>query len=111
MVSDSARQIIDGMSRDELITEINQQNRSRFQGDNYAYLKTRLGVVDDAQRAQNREQDLNLSEDANRISREANEIAKGAFSTARNAYRMSTLAVVVAIVSVLVAIISQCTKP
>jgi hypothetical protein len=111
MVSDNARQIIDGMSRDELIGEINRENRSRFQGDNYAYLKTRLALIDEQRRAENQEQQFRLSEDANRIAREANEISHGASSIAGKAFRISTLAAVVAVVSVVVTVISQCTKP
>src|ERR1041385_456469 len=46
MISDEARKTIDGLSWEELVNEINRANRSRFQGDSYAYLKTRLYVLE-----------------------------------------------------------------
>lgn len=77
MVSQEAHALIDPMTREELLEEINRQNRSRFQGDNYAYLKTRLAVLDEEEKARHDEQLLKLAEDANRISGEANENSSG----------------------------------
>ena len=72
MVSNETRQLIDNMSREELLGEINRQNRSRFQGDNYAYLKTRLAVLDAQDEAQHKQQALELAVAANRIAVDAN---------------------------------------
>lgn len=112
MVSDETRQLIDNMPREELLGEIHRQNRSRFQGDNYAYLKTRLTVLDAQNEAQDKQHALELIKEANRLAGEANVISSNASSTAKQSYRMSALAVVVALVSAVIALISQCTtKP
>jgi len=108
MVSQEARALIDRMTQEELLEEFNRQNRSRFQGDNYAYLKTRLSILEEEEEKNHHERLIKLAEDANRISGESNEIARGASSTANKAYRLAALSVVVALLSVLVATLSQC---
>jgi hypothetical protein len=52
MVLDEARRIIDALAREEIISEIAKANRSRFTGDNFAYLHQRLVAVDRAAHAQ-----------------------------------------------------------
>jgi hypothetical protein len=105
MISDDARRTIDNLSREELVNEINRQNRSRFQCDNHAYLKTRLAVIDEKQRVQGEERQLSLAEEANRIATEANHIAKGAAATSGKAYHMSVLAVLAALLAVVVTVV------
>ncbi len=88
MLSDEAKRAIDALSIDELQLEINKNNRSRFQGDNYAYLKTRLVIAEQKKQAEHRQQDiahkeeeLTLAMEANQISHKANTFSKIAIST------------------------------
>ncbi|MEQ1775925.1 MAG: hypothetical protein ABL891_19275 [Burkholderiales bacterium] len=110
MISKDTQQLIDNMSREELLSEIMRENRSRFQNDNYSYLKTRLAVIDEQQRSCAHEKEVNFSAEANRIAAEANDIARNSLATAGKAFRMSALAVMVAVVSAVLALLSQCTK-
>jgi hypothetical protein len=110
MISDDARRTIDSLSREELVSEINRQHRSRFQGDKYAYLKTRLALIDEGQRVEGEKRQLSLAEEANRIARDSNDIARDAASTSGKAYRMSALAVIVALLAIAISVIPQCTK-
>lgn len=57
MLSDDAKRTIDALSKDELRQEINKKNRSRFQGDNYAYLQTRLASLEEQDRQAQRQED------------------------------------------------------
>lgn len=44
-ISEKSKKIIDSLSREELVYEINLGNRSRFQREKFAYLKTRLDEI------------------------------------------------------------------
>jgi len=75
-LSEKTRITIDALSKKELTQEINKKNRSRFQGDKYAYLNTRLAAIQDQEQQEQREEDvahkteeLTLTREANRISR------------------------------------------
>ncbi len=122
MVSDAAKIAIDALSREEIIGEIAKAQRSRFQGENFAYLHQRLATVDQLPAAQQHEREQHIAVDgnqlaadankiamdANDLSEQSNRIAKGASATAAKSYRMSALAVIVAIVAVVIALIPQC---
>jgi|CXWL01.1.fsa_nt_gi hypothetical protein len=109
MVSDETQQLINNMSREELLDEINKENRSRFQGENYSYLKTRFAILETQDETQHKQRALELAVAANRLAAEANEISSSASTTAKQSYRMSALAVVVALASAFIALASQCT--
>lgn len=47
MLSSEAKVTIDALSSEELEHEINLGRRSRFQGEKFAYLKTRKRVLDE----------------------------------------------------------------
>lgn len=112
MVSPEARTLIDSMSQEELLEEIHRRQRSSFQGDNYAYLKTRFDLLNNQEETNRQEQKMDLAKDANRIAADANSIASEANRTSTKAYRMSVFSVVVAIVAALIALLPQCTtKP
>ena len=102
MISDSAKQTIDALSLEELIHEATRDNRSRFQGDNYDYLLTRLELV--KQHAAEEYQAKQLH-----IAQEANDIAKSANVTSAKAYRMAVSSVLLAIVALLATVLQQCT--
>ncbi len=91
MVSDEAKRTIDALSNDELKLEINKRNRSSFQGDNYAYLETRLAIVEQEKQAEHRQQDtaykeeeLTLAKEANQISHKANRLTLPLFSASHS---------------------------
>ncbi len=82
MLSDKAKKTIDALSREELREEIDKKNRSRFQGDKYAYLQTRLATLEQLEQNEQRQEDvahkheeLFLAKDANKISRKANSLS------------------------------------
>lgn len=54
MISDETKATIDALPKDELVFEINKRNRSRFQGDKFAYLETRLAALADEERKSQR---------------------------------------------------------
>jgi len=107
MLSDHSRQTIDALPREELLVEINKGSRSRFQGDSFAYLKTRQALLEKHDHDKHIEQQLSIDASANQIANEANEIARNANTTSSKAYRMSLFSVVVAIVAALIALLSR----
>ena len=58
MLSDESKNLIDTLTKEELRQEINKKNRSRFQGDKYAYLKTRLATIDEKEKEEQRSEDM-----------------------------------------------------
>ena len=99
MISPEAKATIDALSRDELRVEVEKGHRSRFQRDNYGYVKSRLAQLDEAQANQQINREHALLEEANRIARKAN--ARVSFAN-----RVAVVSLIVAIVSVLVAILT-----
>ena len=97
MLSDDAKRTIDALSNDELNLEINKERRSRFQGDNYAYLKTRLANVEQDKQAQLRQQDIAHKEEELTLAKEANQIS-------HSANRLSKIAISVSITAALIAL-------
>lgn len=83
MLSDEAKKTIDALSKDELRQEINKGSASRFQGDKFAYVKTRYAAIDDQEQYEMRQEDLahkteelNLAREANQLSHKANKLSK-----------------------------------
>jgi len=97
MVSEEAKRRIDALSNDELRLEINRKNRSTFQGDNYAYLITRLAVTEQENQAEHRQQDIAYKEEELTLAKEANEIS-------HKANRLSKIAISVSIIAALIAL-------
>ena len=102
MVSESAKNEIDPMSREELVLEVKKGNRSRFQRDNFAYLQTRLDELDKQQNDEHVTKHLSLAEEANAIARNANELSREANKTSSKAYSISVVSAVVALLAVVV---------
>lgn len=112
MHSEQSRQAIDALSKEDLIQEIHRGNRSRFQGDNYAYLQTRLTVLKQQEQAEQKKEEIGVGKEANELAKEANDIAREANITASKAYRTSIFSVLVALVAALIALLPQCSgKP
>lgn len=57
MISDDSKAVIDTLSKEELRNEINRENRSRFQGDKYSYLQTRLAALEEQEKSAERRED------------------------------------------------------
>jgi hypothetical protein len=104
---DEARRTIDSLSREELTQEIHKEHRSRFQGANYAYLKTRLALLERQERTEQEQHALRFDAEANELGREANKITQDANAIAAKAYRMAIFSVVVAIITALIALLPQ----
>jgi hypothetical protein len=111
MLSNQSQQTIDALSRNELLVEINKASRSRFQGDNFAYLKTRFALLEKQEQDDHMAQQLSLDVRANQIANEANEIARESNTTSSKAYRISVFSVITALVAILIALLPQCSKP
>ena len=99
MLSDSTKQLIDGLSLDELEFESKQGRHSRFNEQGQAYVAARSAKVTREAESQNTAQNLQLAEEANRISKEANAIAKESKDTAKLSYRLAVLAVVISLLA------------
>jgi len=104
MISDEAKAAIDVLPKDELRVEVNRGNRSRFQGDKFAYAQSRLQQLDSTEQAEHHRAELAAATDANQIARQANVIATEANAIAQKAWRLSVLSAVIAIVAIVVAI-------
>lgn len=97
MLSDDARRTIDALSNEELRQEIDRGNCSRFQGDKFAYLKTRYASIKEDEQKNIRQEDiahktkeLDIAQEANILSRKANKLSKFAIA-------ISVIAAIVAI--------------
>lgn len=97
MVSEEAKRRIDDLTGNELRLEINRKNRSTFQGDNYAYLTTRLAIIEQENQAENRQQDIAYKEAELTLATEANQIS-------HKANRLSIFAISVSIIAALIAL-------
>jgi hypothetical protein len=76
MVSDEAKQTIDALSEQELREEIARKNRSRFQGDKYAYLQTRLASLEQQKQNEHRHEDVAHRNEELSLARDANKLSK-----------------------------------
>ena len=81
----------------ELLQEINRGTHSHFQGDKFAYLRTRLAAIEEEEQREIRQEDLahkaqelNLAREANQLSHQANKLSK--------------VAVVISVISAIVAL-------
>jgi hypothetical protein len=98
MGSEEAKRIIDTLPKEELILEVQKERRSRFQGDNYAYLKTRLLSLEQQEEAERHEENSTHKQEELRVGRDANELAARANEIAYRAFWCSIAAVVVAVI-------------
>lgn len=94
-----AKKQIDSLSKEELIQEINKGNRSRFQRDKFAYLKTRLEAIKNEESEKQRREDTAYKLEGLTLAQEANEISK-------NANNLSIIAIIVSVVAALLALAS-----
>jgi len=99
MISDETKRMIDALSMEELRLEIEKANRSRFQGDNYAYIKTRLAILKEQEQTTRRQQDVTQTEEQIALARKANQIAKDANSLSKWAITFSALSTLIALVA------------
>jgi anti-sigma-K factor RskA len=102
MISEEAKTAIDALSKDELRLEVNKANRSRFQGDKFAYVQSRLQRLEEAAQTDQHRAELAATTEANQIARQANAIATEANAISKKAWRISVLSAVIAIVAVVV---------
>ena len=96
-LSDDSKKVIDSLTKEELIQEINKKNRSQFQGDKYAYLKTRLEVIEHQELQQQRQEDVAHKTKELTLAREANALS-------HSSNKLSKVAIAISIVAVLVAL-------
>lgn len=65
-LTDSSKDRIDKMTREELSFEINKGPRSIFQGDTFAYLKSRIELLDKEAESAFQKKSIEAAEGANR---------------------------------------------
>ena len=76
MLKEKTKKTIDAMSKEDLRNEINKKNRSRFRGENYAYLQTRLETLEEQEQLVQRQEDTSHKEEELSLAREANLISQ-----------------------------------
>jgi hypothetical protein len=96
VLSDESKQAIDALSKDDLLLEVNKGHSSRFQGEKFAYLQSRLQRIQESENTAQHEAEIDVGVEANNIARDAN-------ATANKALRLSKLSIIVAVVAIIVA--------
>lgn len=107
-ISNDDREKIRALPKEKIVEEIHRGRTSSFQGDKFDYLKTRLSEIEEAERTERREQDVQIATTALELSEEANQIARAANQTSLKSYRMAVFSVVVAILAVIISLLTQC---
>lgn len=74
-VSESAKAQIDTMTKDELLVEVHKGNSSRFQRENFAYLTSKLAIVQGQEVDQYQQETLNVAKKALATSKKSKNIA------------------------------------
>lgn len=112
MLSSEQKARIDSLTTEEMLQEINLGNKSRFQGEKYAYLKSqhqlRLQSERDkvSARSEEREKEANsIARDDNLIAKKALSVAEYALSEARKSNKYMIISIAIAAISTLSAII------
>ena len=110
MLSEDSKKTIDALTKEDLLYEVNRGGRSRFQRENFDYVKTRLALLEQQRHDHDLKEQLGLNAEANQIAKKANELSDEANTTSKKAYRMSAISTVVAVVALFVALVPQCTS-
>lgn len=104
-LSDSAKSAIDRMGREELLLEEAKGRASRFQGENFAYLKSKLQALELEDAAARHAQSTASAEQSNSIAAEGNQIAREANDYSRRALRIAILSAVISLVAIVTALL------
>ena len=97
MLSEDTKKTIDALPKDELVQEINKKNRSRFQGDKYAHLQTRLAGIEQQEQQEQRQEDVTHKKEELSLASEANQLSQKANKLSRIAIAVSIIAALIAI--------------
>ena len=97
MLAEDTKKTIDALPKDELVQEINKKNRSRFQGDKYAYLQSRLAAIEQQDQQAIRQEDVTHKNEELSLAREANQLS-------HKANKFSKIAIAVSVIAALIAI-------
>jgi hypothetical protein len=93
MLEESSKATIDALSLEELEYEVQQGRYSKFQNENFAYVKARLA------RLRRETQDADITKTHN-LADDANAIADKSVTTGFLSYRMTVISVVVALIGI-----------
>ncbi len=107
MLSEDAKKTIDALPKDELVQEINKKNRSRFQGDKYAYLQTRLATIEQQGQQAIRQEDVTHKNEELSLAREANQLSHKANKFSKIAIAVSVIAALIALGALIVDVLSN----
>lgn len=89
VLSENSKNAIASLSKEELLLEINKGSGSRFQGEKYSYLKTRLAQIESEEQSilqqeerAHRAESISVARKANELSNQANRLSKWALFVA-----------------------------
>lgn len=97
MISDDVKKTIDALPVVRLQQEIHKGNQSRFQRENYAYLKTRLASLTQQEHNEVRQEDVAYKKKELALARKANQLAHKANKLSKVAIFVSVLAAMIAL--------------
>ncbi|MBI4828538.1 MAG: hypothetical protein HY804_06975 [Nitrospinae bacterium] len=98
MIDDDTKRTIDEMPESELRTEIELENRSRFNKEKRGYMRSRLNDIEAEKAERQQDQDTLFKSQEIAEAKEANKISKGK-------YRLLILSLIISIVALLIAIL------
>ena len=101
MISHKSEDAINKLAYEEVRAEVHKGRASRFQGQKFMYLLTRLHDLEEAARKTEREEDLSLHRDQIEVSAESNTIAEQGNRLTKALAWAAFLAVLVALVAFL----------
>ena len=100
MLSEEAKEVIDGLSKEELSQEIDKGRRSRFQGEKFAYCKTRLAYLEQLGQEERHQKEVFQKQEELSIAREANRLS-------HNANKLSIIAIVISIIAAIITLLKK----
>jgi hypothetical protein len=99
-VTEEFKNKIDALSKEELIQEVGKGERlSKYQGERFAYCRTRLEDLEQQDKNEQRQQDVSHKQEDLSLAHEANQIS-------RDANKLSKIAVFISLISLIAAIIA-----
>jgi hypothetical protein len=103
-VSERTREIVDSMSMPELLIEFHKQNQSKFQNEGFAYLKTRIDLLNAQEEGKHKQQTIQIAQEANSIAENANMISQESLETAKKSLARSTISAWIAVVALVISV-------
>lgn len=104
-VPEETKKIIDNMSEEDMIKEIEKGSSSKFQREKFFYLQARLKIIQGQKTDDNDKQTLTIANEANEIAKTSNNISQQSNLIAIEAKNISKTAVIFSGVALLISIL------